>query len=144
FHEERHQPQFDLVSGLKRLPVLLSERRDGRHVDLVECRQQRRGFLSLNKTFRNPAADRSHWDDLLFAVRGSTRWGLNFGLLLRYRRSFSTAARSRACASRFNAVRFSACVSRIRAVIDRPYSFSAVRLHVPDNVTDGCFLALAL
>ena len=36
FHEERHEPQFDLVFRLKLRLVLLAKRHHSRHVDFIE------------------------------------------------------------------------------------------------------------
>ena len=71
-HEERHEAELDLILRLECLLVLLSQGHDGRHVDLIEGRQQRRSFLRFDETFGNAAANGSHRNDLLFA--GGRRW----------------------------------------------------------------------
>jgi len=74
-HEEWHERQLDAVFLLDAFLEPLSQRNDGRHVDLVERREVRGGLLRLEKILGDALAARRHFlARLTLSARAAIAW----------------------------------------------------------------------
>ncbi len=75
-HEERHEAELRAVLLEEGVLVLVAQRHDRGHVDLVERREQRGVGLRFDESLGDPTAQRRHRDDLFFArAAGRLRGG---------------------------------------------------------------------